>query len=464
MALSAKVDAIRVRPIFASYWIEPDDPGIEAPRFAYAEDLTDASQLRRLTEAVRSKHTVWIETYLDGLHGHKREWFEGQYDVWKSMENPQVDWQPMKDVLKAVRLKAPSPTRRRQEKQQVTLLRALPYAYTQGTFGIMRDALSSGAERPDPDTTQLTIFPFVGFQPERHKPDADQTSYVANRAVVAVIGSVVISMRLPNLRCAPEVGESEYDAQGARSSLKVPRRFLPLHRSPTAHDIAEGIGIHQATTVRGISNEIRQRLSNLERKAQRLNSPDGVAKRGSQSQDDVRKATEEIDRQADLVQTLDRQIAIVLRRMGGSQANAVDPASVLVPNEVRRRYAFALDELRSLREDCRLTAAVAHQALAIYEQRLHERFQGFATVLASAVLIPTLLVGIFGVSVKVPAAHSSHAFPALVGGIAVVGASAYVAFQTAHDANWKRRPKEMLLPAVIALLGLTLLAAALWHH
>lgn len=461
---AAKAGAIRVRPILATYWIEPDDPGIEAPGFAYAEDLTDPSQLRCLAEAVHSERTAWIETYLDGLQEHKREWFEGQYDVWKSMENPAVDWRAMQDILEAVRLKAPPPVRLRKEEPNATLLRAIPYAYTRGTFGTMRDALSSGGDRPDPDTTLPTIFPFVGFQPERRKSDTDRVSYVAIRAVVAVIGSVVISMRLPNLRCAPADGEAEYDIEGAKSSFKVPRRFLPLHRNPTAHDIAEAIGIHQATTLRGISNRIRQRLADFEQSAQRLNHGGATAKRGSQPLDVVRRTTEEIDRQADLVQTLDREISLVLRRMGGSEADPADPASRLVPVEVRRRYGFALDEVRSLREDCRLTAGVAHQALTIYEQRLQERFQGFATVLTSAVLIPTLVVGIFGVSVKVPAANKSYAFPALVGLVATIGAIAYIVFQAFHDANWRRHPKALLLPAVIALLGLVLLVASLGFH
>ncbi len=188
MARSAEVEAIRVRPTLATYWVEPDDPRVEAPGFAYAEDLSDSLQLHRLTEAVHSERIVWIETYLDGLHEHKREWFEGQYDVWKSMENPEVDWGPMNDVLEAVLLKAPLPVRMRDEGPRETLLRAIPYAYTRGTFGTLRDALSSGDERPTPDETQPTIFPFAGFQPERRKPHENPVSYVAVRAVVAVIG------------------------------------------------------------------------------------------------------------------------------------------------------------------------------------------------------------------------------------------------------------------------------------
>jgi hypothetical protein len=451
---------ICVRPICATYWTEPDDLRTETPTFAYLENLSEADPalLSRLTEAVDADRTAWIETYLDGLCGDKREWFEGQFNVWDSMDNPDVDWSPMESVLKAVRLNVPPASRTEGEEQEARLLRAIPYGYTRGTFGTVRDALSTEAQ---PDAVLPTIFPIVGFQRGNDGSEARQASYVAIRAVVAVTGSVVISMRLPDLLCSPAPGADEHDAAGAKASFEVPRRFLPLRRNPAAPDIAEAIGIHQATTARGVCGQIRDELAKLETDARRLNDGSEIARRGSKLQTTVRRATEEIDHYADIAQSLNRQISLILRRLGGAEMDAQDPAAPLVPAEVRRRYKFALEEVHSLREDCRLAADVAKQALSIYDQRLHERFQGFATLLASAVLIPTLVVGIFGVSVKVPAENSSYAFPGLVGLIAIVSAVTYVAFQEAHSADSEQRSHGRLLPAAIALFGVALLATAL---
>jgi Mg2+ and Co2+ transporter CorA len=162
-------------------------------------------------------------------------------------------------------------------------------------------------------------------------------------------------------------------------------------------------------------------------------------------------AAERTDDQAEIAKQLDDKISQILRRLGGRDSDIPRTAEALAPPEVERRYRLARDEVRALHDDCRLTSQIVRQALSDYEQKQRERFQFLAALLASIVLIPTLIASIFGASVDVPAEHSDFGFPALLAVIAGLAVTSCYALWTAQRHHWIAGKNQFALPVIVAI-------------
>lgn len=450
---------IRVRPICATCWDEKEAEGQPST----LDDLSRSASLAAIEKTVDRGDTVWIETYLDGLTAATSEWFEGVFDVWDSMDNPEVHWDEMKAVLEAARLPL-----QEYEKHQQPLLRAMPFVYTRGVYGTIRDALSSDEKtcgrrlaRSVAKAEPFTALPAIGFRPSEERRRSC-FSYVAIRSVLVVAGFAVFTMRLPDLHCSGndlEFGERRC----AAVPLKIPRRFLPLLRAPRPREVAEAIGIHQATTARAVTGEVRRALRKHEATTKKLGSaPKQDGRRQQRPRDNVVKAAHETAEMAEAARKLDLQISQILRRFGHEDPSAGrERWTDLVPPEVRRRYVFALEDVRQLHADCQLTSQILSKSLDAYDHTQRERLQFIAALLASVVLVPTLIASVFGVNFGVPGEESVLGFAAFVLTIVGLGVLGYVALRRAEKYHWSPPKRELLAPLLGAGLLLALLVAVL---
>jgi hypothetical protein len=441
-------DRVALRPTVATVWDGAAHKGIEP------ESSRGLSELRDATDR---DDTVWVGCLLTSLDEDGEAWFTGSFDIWDSMENPVVSWEGMSTVLEAVGLATPAPEPER-EAPQSTLLRAMPYVYTRGVFGTIRDVLPS-EEMVDKLTPfvhggRLTGFPAVGFHPVSSDKRLTVNEYVMLRSVVGVVNNVVLTVRLPDRICAPDAGRSRR-SNGDPIKLVLPRRFLPLRTMPGGRELAEAIGIHQATTARGVAEQVRARLAKGTGEGENLRRGRSGAEQGTDLRQFASAAAEEADRLSEVAQQLDQQIAQVLRRMGTHDGDAPKGAERLAPAEVERRYSFALQEVRALYEDCRLTSHVVRQAISDHDQQQSQRFQFVAAVLASIVLIPTLLASIFGANVSIPAEKSAFGFRALVAVILMLVVVSLYTLRTAQKYHWKPPSTKLILPtsATVLIIG-----------
>jgi CorA-like Mg2+ transporter protein len=456
-------EPLRVRPVHATYWTGGRGGDSDAARFKLIEDLSERTNLAPLSDAVHDHYPVWIETYLDGLDTDTRKWFEGRYEVWETMDNPVVEWDAMAAVLASVDLWPEGDTRSDRGEARDRLLRSIPYVFTRGSFGTIRDALSGNGTIEalvDGGPKKLTAFATVGFNPCDDGGDSGDHAYIAIRTVVAVIDWVVITMRLPDFACTARSDANAGQPLEASERLMIPMRFLPLQRIPSPREVAEAIGIHQATTARAVAWQIRKQLNGGEALARQLNPPKtkktkkeraAETARRPQMHEEVIQATGTAEELADVALQLDRHIAQVLRRFGERSSGAPEPVRDLAPEEVRHRYRFSLEEIQQLHKDCRHSSQVMQQALAIYEESRRARFQFIAALLASIVLIPTLIASIFGVNLGVPAQESNDAFYAFLVTIFLLMVTGGTALGMAQARDWHPRPWEYLLFGGLAL-------------
>jgi hypothetical protein len=193
--------------------------------------------------------------------------------------------------------------------------------------------------------------------------------------------------------------------------------------------------------------------------------PPGEGRDRRQGPDDQRKITDaqlrkdvisagpEISRLSEITHRLDQQLARIMRRFGGSPADAQRFGSDderLVPQEVRLRYKFALDDIRQLRDDCHLASQTVNEALTAFEHDQRERLQFVAALLASAVLIPTLIAGVFGANFDVPANEDPAGFPAFLGVVVLLAVISLLTLRMARKHDWHPSPKKYLLPGLAA--------------
>lgn len=216
------------------------------------EDLTDRSALERL-QTTAEGGTVWVETRVDvdGDEG-QRKWLEGEYPVWQALPTPRLYWRPMREVLEALGLQAPSLQRVDGESAPSRLLHALPFAYSRGAFGTVRDALCEQwvvdeLERMA-EEGRLTAFPSAGFKPGNSESDSAEVLYTVLHATVGVVGNTVVSARLPDTFC-PVLAEGRAHVSPRKLvPADVLTRFLPQGRIASGREVAEAIGMHQATS------------------------------------------------------------------------------------------------------------------------------------------------------------------------------------------------------------------------
>jgi Mg2+ and Co2+ transporter CorA len=287
----------------------------------------------------------------------------------------------------------------------------------------------------------------VAFRPIE---GADPPSFWTMRMTVGVFRNVVVTVRLPDLRWDDAAEAFEYMPGGP---LEVSRRFFPVADDLTADDVAEAIGLQQASTARAVSERVAAQLRNIERTwRHKTGNAEGRRKRGPVDARRVIQMTEQLYR-------LDRQLSRLLRRF---ELDGVVGDGRSVASNIALRYRFALDELRSLEGNCRLASQAIRQAIATAEQADRERFEFIAAALASSILVPTLVASIYGANVALPAKDSWRGFIALIlfitafALISVFSISHALPHESVPRMRWlSRRPVRMgaSVVAIAALVG-----------
>jgi len=445
---------VPVLPTCATIW-----PKAGHGKWEAVEDPTGSEGLKRLGAAHDEGATVWIETQLEIDDQLQSEWLEGEYKVWGALPTPRIYWNLAREALLAIGLHAPAPHCVDGELGSTRLLRALPFAYSRGAFGTVRDALFEPrvvAElEKDADGHPLTAFPTAGFKPEKSGlTDGAELVYTVLRAAVGVFGDVIVSVRLPDTFCSDRAGTAKRVSQRKLVPADVLTRFMPQGRTASGREVAEAIGMHQATSARAVAAVIRDQLQDIERLAWVLN--DVIELHNDirpRLKNDVTEKAGVIDGLTDVAHQLDRHLSTILRRFSGEISGAPDAAQELVPAEAKRRYSFALDNVHALHDACRLASQTVRHELMTFEHAQREHFQFIAAVLASIVLIPTLIASVLGVNLGVPGEHSRAGFVAFVlaiGGLAVVG---YSALSTADEHNWSP-PRDRVIVQVAIAIGI----------
>jgi Mg2+ and Co2+ transporter CorA len=160
-----------------------------------------------------------------------------------------------------------------------------------------------------------------------------------------------------------------------------------------------------------------------------------------------------MEKLSEITHQLDQQVARILRRFGGKVVDAPAPAKELVPREVKRRYRFALDDVRQLRDDCELVSEMVGETLARYDREQRERFQHIAAVLGACVLIPTLIASLFGVNFGVPGKENLSSFIAFVVAMFFLAGTGIFALLRAQKRDWHPRFwRDLAFPSGFAIL------------
>jgi CorA-like Mg2+ transporter protein len=331
---------------------------------------------------------TWVQLALPWLSPFEQSWFEGSVDPWDDPDAPEIDWSGVDGVLDTVGI-----GRATLERADRDLLERLPDLYGRGVARVAREVWG-----PDAGTDiSLRFFPTVAFRPIK---GSDPPRFWIVRATVGVIGDVVVTVRLPDLHTSDEQGVFDYEPRGR---LEVARRYFAVADDLTADDVAEAIGLQQASTARAVSELVRSRLTHIERESR----AESRRKRKAELED-----TRRVIEMTDTLHQLDRQLERLLRRV---ELNASDVIGRSGTSDIAVRYRFALDELRSLEGNGRL----ASQAITQAER---ERFERVGATLASVILVPTLLASIYGANVKLPARDTWGGFALLI--VAIVALAA----------------------------------------
>jgi CorA-like Mg2+ transporter protein len=342
-------------------------------------------------EAVPGGPPTWVQLALPWLTRYEQQWFEGSVNPWRDTQAPAVDWTGVEDVLERVGLGSAA-----LDGDERRLLQCLPFLYARGIARVAREIW--GTKPPVAD--RLTFFPTAAFRPVG---DIERPRFWTVRMTVGVIRNVVVTVRLPDLWWDDESGHFGYTPDGP---LDMARRFVPVADDLTAHDVAEAISLQQASTARAVTYQVRTRVTDIERRW-RLD----VASSTRASRDDALEDVRSVIEMTDHVFQLDRQVSRLLRRLEPGSSGTTDRHT---PPEIAVRYRFALDELRSLAGNCNLASEAVGQAITTGDQEDRERFHFVAAVLASAILIPTLVASIYGANVNLPAEDSWRGFIALL--------------------------------------------------
>jgi hypothetical protein len=416
--------------------------------------LDSLEQLETLSRAAHDGRPIWLELALTDLGedewGRRAlAWFQGTLDAWVEMDVPVVDWSEVASVLTAARLEAPRTPTPRSASFDCRFLEALPHLYGRGVARTAKELVGDEA-----DLAGTSLFPTVGFL-EQASPDgaADRSpAFWTVRLSVAVIRNVVLTLRLPDLLCSRDATD-EPDYRPGTEPLAMPDRFLPLGRDADQHDIAEGIAIYQASTVRSVAERIRAPLRAIERESR---DTAGQAEDSEKkiTLDDLARNLKEVVNLTETVHQFCRHVASLLRRFGAHG----DADGSLVSPDIKLRYRFGIDEITSLRDDCRLVRDAIAERMATLDQTAREHFQVTAAVLGSAVLVPGLVAAIYSADVKLPAENSWPGFALLLCLIAGFSALAYwmaVRFHSTGRILELREPLDRLMPAAAALTVLS---------
>jgi Mg2+ and Co2+ transporter CorA len=387
-------------------------------------------QSEPIKRAVVTGQPIWVQLALPRLSDDEQSWFEGSVDPWQELGAPEVDWTRVDGVLDVVGI-----GRSVLDRHERRLLERLPYLYGRGVSRVAREVWGGRSRAPAP----LRFFPTVAFRPIE---ESDPPRFWTVRATVGVIRNVVVTVRLPDLWWndekwdGDEKGAFDYTPGGP---LEVAQRFFPVADDLTADDVAEAIGLQQASTARAVSEHVRTRLTKIER-ASRREVGSGAGRDRTTNLDHAHV----ID-MTDTLYQLDRQLERLLRRV---ELNASDVVGRSSSSDIAVRYRFALDELRSLEGNGRLASQAISQTIARADQAEHERFEFVAAALASVILLPTLAATIYGANVALLAKNNWGGF--------IVMMLAIIAFAMAGLLVIAKALPRRATPGAAALLPLRL--------
>jgi hypothetical protein len=429
---------------------------------------------------------VWIEAHLDGLDESTRIWFSGWCDVWEEIEAPDVDWEPMKRPLARVGLEPPA-TDPADDSPRQRLLRATPYVFSRGMQGTVRDLHAvDGGNAGAAAGPRFTLFPAIGFWDLGKSDDEplDCPRYLVLRTAVSAIDRVALTVRMPDSECV-ERPSIDRQVEGRPLDLTLPRRYLPLWNCPSGREIAEGIGVHQAATIRAAAERVDCSLESSERNARRLRgslsdaeaakadsrrrpfrqTPEPTEMSGAEraaNRDALIFAATETDHEAEIVRQLDRRISRLLRRLGAKVEDPDGRIAALVPAAVDGGYSHAHEMVRRLHKDYRETTHVIAETLSEYRQGQRDRFQLTAAMLATIVLVPTLIASIFGVNFATPNDENGAAFVLFLVVILMLGTAGSLALRAARRTAWSWPGwRRLWLAAILAGLALSGLVVGL---
>lgn len=432
-------------------------------------DLDAPGALKQIGTWRAKRATVWVELAMPEDPDH---WFEGSVDPWTSMQPPRIDWTNAEPVLKELELVPDSIAEIDTDSEaQVRIIALLPHLYAFGVARIRRETLRR--EKLDHEVgDELLFFPTVGFdaardaRPENGPPDTVPgrlPSFWTIRTAIAVIGKVVLSVRLPDYLCTPDPSSDPCYRSPLGRDLRLPRRFLAgrfpgISYGPEALDVAEGIAVHHAATARAVAERARNALRGVELTAGHLDSHDGSHAREDGERPDPRRALAELERIAEIAQQVDRQLDRSLRRLT-DYGNREE----LVAGQARVRFRYALDEIRGLRKEVATTRTAIAAHMQGREQNDREKFQLLAALLASAILIPTLVAAVYGANVTLPSKESWGGLKALL--LFIFSFSIFGVLLVAEfwSRNWVLSPRsaksKVAKGVAIAVAAITLIVA-----
>lgn len=460
----------RVRLVFACAHVWP---GEGDPTRLSREELERELQRQNRESAVEETRPVWIQLTLkmDEADKEAQKWFEGSLDVWVTTPKLEPTLGDMRSILELANASESD-----YALEHDTMLDVLPHLYGRGIFRASKDAFR-GNEPPDDDGVGL--FPTIGFslaKPIEPAKDDDEMNsnpepkrwetsprgrvqslrgreaeepaeplnsnaepapvFWALRTNVAVVGETVVSVRLPDLLCEGRYAEEDNPHEGNYHShsdeLRIPARFFPNKSS--AAEIAEGIAHHQASTARNAAETLRDRLRPIEEKLTAFQSDeDDKQPRRREERELAERDRKLILDMSATVDELERQVSRLLRRFG-----SYGEGHGLVPGETKLRYGFALDEIRSLRDDCKRGMEVINASLVGLGQADRNRFELAAALLASVILTPTLVAGLFGANVRFPGYNEPRGLTTLVLAVVAFMALGILLMSVAWSKNWDR--------------------------
>src|SRR4051812_33371809 len=404
---------------------------------------------------------VWLELYLEIAEVSEAEdrkayrWFEGSASPWGELPRPVVAWDEVAKSLSGRGLRAPDPdTAHDPDVPDATrALALLPHLYSLGTNRVVQELLRKGGEASvngvEPDmngheptghgllarvfgarengshagagpsgngsaASQIELFPLVGFHPF---PGASRRlEFRTLRTNVAVIGETIVTVRLPDLPCPPawkpQRGKEDpplsQEERRTEDPLEIPSRFFPCWDA-RATDFAEEIARHQAATGRALSDEVRKAMEPCtEHESGRLRKPRGRSEPGAPVPDEQK--LDDLVHLGEVAEVADRQLSRVLRRLGSFGQEAGDGAAaqgLAALSDIRRRYHYAVDEIRTLEKEL-------DSARVRLRTHMETRFQATVAFAGSAILIPTLVAGIFGANVWLPGERHTEGLFALL--------------------------------------------------
>jgi hypothetical protein len=400
----------------------------------------------------RPPQPAWLELYLEILEPDPEQaeqlygWFEGSTNPWTAFERPDVPWdETAQRILRKCGLRAPGPAAPGQD-LATRALALLPHLYSLGVNRV-RQELERKAETVAGGATngharwsadKIHMFPLIGFS---HLPEAQDLSFDTLRTNVALFGDLMVTIRLPDLPCPDErrrpgrePGELTAEHRRTPAEVKVPDRFFPCWEAG-CRDVAEEVARHQAATTRALSDRVREHLqlcadvtayppgctpqSRPVPVAVRLGLRDPKPEdelpmpadelHGRPQQQVEEQRQKDFTRLAEIAEMAERQLARLLRRLG-SYGDEGAPGIADLP----RRYTYALDEVQTL--EAEIAAARDRHAGRMSSSAEAERsqFQNTVAFAGAAILIPTLVVGVFGANVWLPGKEDTNGLIAML--------------------------------------------------